>query len=148
MKRLEKTNVRPTPELNAKLKGLSTPPIQSPTPLAKLLRRPEVSFEHIQTMSKSPYTLSPSIASEINIAVKYSGYIKRQEENIKRLDRMERTTIPKTIDYSNISGLSTEVREKLRTRCPHSLGQALRIPGVTPAAVSILAIHLKRTGTA
>ena len=148
IERLEKTTVKPSPELNAKLEGFSTQPIQSPTPLAKLLRRPEVSFERLQTMSKSPHTLSDSIASEINIAVKYSGYIKRQEENVKRLGRMETTTIPKTIDYSKVSGLSAEVREKLRTRCPNSLGQALRIPGVTPAAVSILAIHLKSAGTA
>ena len=88
------------------------------------------------------------MAAEVEIALKYSGYIRRQEEGVERLRSLEKARIPKNLNYEVVSGLSQEVREKLVALQPLSLGQAARIPGVTPAALSLLAIHLKRAGAA
>jgi tRNA uridine 5-carboxymethylaminomethyl modification enzyme len=101
----------------------------------------------VQSLSPSPVPLSREVASEVEIAIKYSGYIRRQEEGVKRLRHLEGARIPKNLNYAAVSGLSREVREKLTALRPLSLGQAARIPGMTPAALSLLAIHLKRVGT-
>jgi tRNA uridine 5-carboxymethylaminomethyl modification enzyme len=92
--------------------------------------------------------VSREVAAEVEIALKYSGYIRRQEEGVERLRSLEEARIPKNLDYETVGGLSKEVREKLVALQPLSLGQAARIPGVTPAALSLLAIHLKRAGAA
>ena len=146
--RLEKTVLTPNEDVNAKLSALGTAEIKTPTSLAKLLRRPELSFDDIQSISPSPTKNSREVGSEVAIDVKYSGYIRRQEESVSRVQHMEEAIIPGQIDYSDVQGLSTEVKEKLLSLRPRSLGQASRIPGVTPAAVSLLAIHLKRVRSA
>jgi tRNA uridine 5-carboxymethylaminomethyl modification enzyme len=84
----------------------------------------------------------------VEITIKYSGYIQRQEDGVARLRHLEKARIPNALDYASVVGLSREVREKLNSVQPLSLGQAARIPGVTPAALSLLAIHLKRSGAA
>ena len=142
--RLEESILTPSEEVNTQLSALGTAEIKTPTPLAKLLRRPELSFGDIQCISASPTPLSREVGAEVEIEVKYSGYIRRQEDSVSRVRHMEEALIPQEIDYTDVQGLSIEVREKLLTLRPRSLGQASRIPGVTPAAVSLLAIHLKR----
>ena len=102
----------------------------------------------VQTLSPAPVLLSREIAAEVEIAIKYAGYIRRQEEGVERLRHLEEARLPRNLNYAAVSGLSTEVREKLATLRPLSLGQAARIPGVTPAALSLLAVHLKRAGAA
>ena len=144
--RLEETVFTPNGEVNARLAALGSAEIKTPTSLAKLLRRPELSFADIQTMSPSPVPLSRDTSIEVEIGVKYAGYIRRQEEGVKRLRHLEKALIPNTMDYANVCGLSSEVQEKLVTLRPRSLGQASRIPGVTPAALSLLAVYLKRAG--
>ncbi len=146
--RLEDTILTPNDAVNAQLSALGTAEIKTPTSLAKLLRRPELSFGDIQSLSPAPTPLSTGVGAEVEIEVKYAGYIRRQEEGVNRVRHMEEALIPNEIDYTGVQGLSNEVKEKLLTLRPRSLGQASRIPGVTPAAVSLLAIHLKRTGTA
>lgn len=148
VQRLEDTILTPNEAVNTQLSALGTAEIKTPTPLAKLLRRPELSFGDVQSISPPPTPLSTGVGAEVEIEVKYSGYIRRQEEGVNRVRHMEEALIPSEIDYTNVQGLSNEVKEKLLTLRPRSLGQASRIPGVTPAAVSLLAIHLKRTGAA
>lgn len=148
IKRLEEGMLTPTAATNEVLASFSSAALKSPTSLAQLLRRPEISFAMIQQISPSPSVLPRETATEVEIAIKYSGYIRRQEEGVSRLRYLEEVRIPSTLDYAGVSSLSAEVREKLIAIRPASLGQASRIPGVTPAALSLLAIHLKRVSAA
>ena len=117
----------------------------SPQTLAQLLRRPEVDLTFLAAVFPgAPEVDDSSAFEEVEFAVKYEGYIRRQQEAIERFERMEHAGIPDDFDYESISGLSSEVREKLSTVRPRSLGQAARVSGVTPAALSLLSIHLKR----
>jgi len=92
------------------------------------------------TLNETP----PDLSLQVELQIKYEGYIKRQLEGVDRFRKMEDVHLPTDIDYSKITGLSREVREKLTHIRPHSLGQAHRIPGITPAAVSLLSIYLKK----
>ncbi|MGH8227360.1 MAG: tRNA uridine-5-carboxymethylaminomethyl(34) synthesis enzyme MnmG [Steroidobacteraceae bacterium] len=115
-----------------------------------LLRRPDVSYEQVIELAGSPEwdeldeRLPGEIARQVDVRAKYAGYIERQRQEIDRRSRHEETRLPDGIDYLSVPGLSTEVRERLREVRPATLGQAARIPGVTPAAVSILMVHLKK----
>jgi len=146
--RQEQTKVAPSEQLNAALASLGSAPITTPTSVAQLLRRPELSFTALQALNLCPTPVPREVAAEVEIAIKYLGYIRRQEEGVERLRSLEEARIPKSLNYEIVSGLSKEVREKLTALRPLSLGQAARIPGVTPAALSLLAIHLKRVGVA
>jgi NAD/FAD-utilizing enzyme apparently involved in cell division len=153
IRRLEETSIVPGEQLNAVLASFGSVPIKTPLSLAQLLRRPELSYDAVKGLMKTNLCVAPTaqsreIAAEVEIAIKYSGYIRRQEEGVERLRHLEEARIPKNIDYAAVGGLSVEVREKLTSLRPLSLGQAARIPGVTPAALSLLAIHLKRAGAA
>jgi tRNA uridine 5-carboxymethylaminomethyl modification enzyme len=109
----------------------------------ELLRRPEVSYQDL--MQLSMMDIDPKVSEQIEIQVKYKGYIDRQQLEIQRSRRYEETVLPNHIDYSKIKGLSSEVQQKLITQRPSTIGQASRIPGMTPAAVSLLLVHLKKT---
>jgi tRNA uridine 5-carboxymethylaminomethyl modification enzyme len=113
----------------------------------ELLRRPGVSYEALAELKVfgSP-GLRPDAAEQVEIQAKYDGYIKRQREEIERNLRFEGLPLPDDLDYSSVRGLSHEVCQKLQVSRPSTLGQASRIPGVTPAAVSLLLVHLKRGG--
>ncbi|MDP3804724.1 MAG: tRNA uridine-5-carboxymethylaminomethyl(34) synthesis enzyme MnmG [Candidatus Omnitrophota bacterium] len=111
--------------------------------LEKLLRRPDVSYADL--FDNNENTLSREEARSVEIEIKYESFIKRQLVEIGRLKNVEKIRIPETIDYSNIYGLSSEIKEKLLKIRPVNLGQASRISGVTPAAISILMVHLKKT---
>jgi tRNA uridine 5-carboxymethylaminomethyl modification enzyme len=118
-----------------------------------LLRRPEVSYEHVTeligAMSKpEDDRLATQIRVQLEVAAKYSGYIERQEEEIARQRRNEETRLPSDLDYARVAGLSNEVRQKLEQIRPATVGQAARVAGVTPAAVSILLVHLKKSRAA
>ncbi|AGA35333.1 tRNA uridine 5-carboxymethylaminomethyl modification enzyme GidA [Thioalkalivibrio nitratireducens DSM 14787] len=113
--------------------------------LMDLLRRPQVDFEGLMTrLPELAVDIPDSVAEQVEIQAKYAGYIERQMEEIRRQDRFETTALPADIDYERVHGLSTEIRQKLTSFRPHTLGQAQRIPGVTPAALSALAVHLKQ----
>ncbi len=112
--------------------------------LSQLLQRPEMDYGTIEKLSLSPQPLSSEEKKRVEIEIKYEGYIKRQLQIIDRYKHMENKRIPADFDYSNISGLSHEVIEKLITVKPVSLGQATRIPGITPAAVSIISITIAK----
>jgi tRNA uridine 5-carboxymethylaminomethyl modification enzyme len=114
--------------------------------LASELRRPEVTLRTLKDREAEPPrpSLPADVESEVECRIKYAGYIARQEREIVRLKSLENLALPSGLDYAALSSLSSEVREKLRAVMPRTLGQAARIPGVTPAAVAVLAVHLKR----
>jgi len=91
-----------------------------------------------------PAVMEPAVAEQVSIQCKYAGYIERQRQEIHRQRRHEDQSLPENLDYARVTGLSAEVREKLTRQRPLTLGQASRIPGVTPAAISLLMVHLKR----
>ena len=124
--------------------NIKTAKIQPDTTLSQLLQRPELVYANIETLSPSEHALTEETKKRVEIEVKYEGYIKKQIQLIDRYKNMESKRIPVDFDYSNIPGLSHEITEKLLSVKPVSLGQASRIPGVTPAAVSILAITLAK----
>ncbi len=145
IERLGEIKLRPTPGVNDKLRSLGTAPIRSPITLEDLLRRPEVRYEDLKVFDPEPNNLPPEVVEQIEIEVKYAGYIKKQEELVEKFRKMERIRIPEGMDY-DLPGLSCEIREKLSKIRPTTLGQASRISGVTPAAISILMVQLKRMG--
>ena len=91
-------------------------------------------------------SIAPDVARQVEIRIKYQGYIERQDKQIQRMAKMETKLIPSSLDYSRIAGLRNEAKQKLSKFTPRSLGQALRISGITPADVTLLAIHLQRGG--
>ena len=119
------------------------------TTLMDLLRRPQVDYAGMMAqLPELAVDLPASVAEQVEIQAKYAGYIDRQRDEIRRHERHEATALPQDLDYARVHGLSTEIRQKLSQFRPHTLGQAQRIPGVTPAALSALAIHLKQRASA
>jgi tRNA uridine 5-carboxymethylaminomethyl modification enzyme len=116
------------------------------TSAKELLRRPTVNYEQVMALMETTQTVTDEVAEQVVIQTKYSGYIDRQQNEIAKLQRNENTALPSNMDYKNVRGLSNEVREKLEQVRPANLGQAARISGVTPAAVSLLLVHLRRHG--
>lgn len=119
-------------------------PLNKVNTALELLRRPKVDYAALLLLMGEQTVLDEEVSEQVVIHTKYEGYITRQQSEIDRLKRHEMTTLPDDIDYSVVRGLSNEVREKLANARPNSLGQAARISGVTPAAVSLLLVHLKR----
>jgi tRNA uridine 5-carboxymethylaminomethyl modification enzyme len=143
LRRLDETRLSPE-EVNEILLEAGTNPISEKTPLSQLLRRPELDYGFIKRVSPSPYGLTEELEKLVNTEVKYSGYIKKQHEMVERMKRLEEKKIPEDFNYDTVAGLSREVLSKLKEVRPTSIGQASRIPGVTPAAISLLLIALER----
>lgn len=115
---------------------------------AEALRRPEVSYRALMGLAGiGPGVSDAKVAEQVEIQAKYAGYIERQRDEIARQRQYDETRLPETLDYGAVTGLSHEVRQKLAEQRPATLGQAGRIPGVTPAALSLLLVHLKKTGS-
>ena len=113
--------------------------------LDDLLRRPDVSYAKLMTLpGAGPGVADAQVAEQVEIQAKYHGYIERQKEEIERNEQHENARLPADIDYRTVRGLSIEVQQKLNEHRPETLGQAARISGVTPAAISVLLVHLKR----
>ncbi len=144
VEQLHNESINPTNEINRRLESLKSAPLRNHCSLAQLLRRPEMTFDNLKFFSPALARIPASIALQAEVATKYSGYIQRQLEAVARFRKMEDARLPEDLDYASVQGLSREVREKLVHVRPRSLGQAYRISGVTPAAISILSIHLKK----
>jgi tRNA uridine 5-carboxymethylaminomethyl modification enzyme len=142
--RLGSLRVLPDESVNAFLSRRGTSPIGEPTPLLHLLRRPEIRLADMDGLNPEINTLDPLVARQLEVSVKYDGYVTRMLEDVARFRRAEAWAIPEDLDYAAIPGLSTEIRERLGKIRPRSLGQASRVPGVTPAAVSILSVWCHR----
>lgn len=140
---LERKQVGPTNEVNTALTLVGSSPLRNQTSLVQLLRRPEISMAQVRTMAGNEIgKYSRNIDSHVEIQIKYAGYVDRQMETVKRFKKVEGVRLPESFDYSQVSGLSREVREKLERVKPRSLGQASRIAGITPAAISILSVYI------
>ena len=113
---------------------------QEKRPIYELLRRPEVRYNDVVAEPVA----APSVAEQVEIQAKYEGYIERQRDEVARRAAMESRTLPVDLDYAQVKGLSAEVQQKLNRHRPQTVGQASRISGVTPAAISLLLVHLKR----
>jgi len=112
--------------------------------LMDLLRRPEVDVKQLLSFMDSAEDMDPQVAEQVEIQAKYAGYIDRQQTEIDKALRYDHLRLPEVIDYNGIPGLSNEVSEKLKKQRPETLGQASRIPGITPAAISLLLVYLKK----
>jgi len=123
-------------------------PLKREYSLLDLLKRPKVNYADVADLVDNTPELSDNVTQQVETGVKYAGYIKRQQEEIDQLRRYEDTALPADLDYSVISGLSNEVQQKLNQVRPTTLAQAGRISGVTPAAVSLLLVHLKKRNAA
>ncbi len=148
---LKTTHLLPGAAVNAALARQNSTELKQKSSLADLLRRPELQIANLLQLpleSDTKETLSQiegkKTKTEIQLRVKFEGYIERQEEQVARFKKMENQRLPETIDYKELSGLSNEVVEKLEKIRPKSLGQASRISGVTPAAITVLQVHLRR----
>ncbi len=144
VKRLNEVMIRPERSVQERLKELGTAPIKNMISLAQLLRRSEVYFEHLSIFDNELKDVDEQIASEVETRIKYEGYIKRQEKQVEQIRRMEQIRIPADMDYAKVHGLTTEAVEKLLRVRPVTLGQASRIPGITPASIVALQIHIKK----
>ncbi len=143
-KLLRETWVHPNQETNARLNELNSRPLRKPVTLKELLRRPEISWEDLFPLFPQLDQFQSKILEQLAIQVKYEGYLVRQEEQVHRFEKSENLVIPSDMDFTGLAGLSNEIKEKLKTIRPHSLGQASRISGMTPAALAILQVHLKK----
>jgi tRNA uridine 5-carboxymethylaminomethyl modification enzyme len=146
LSRISTVRVNPTKGTSEILRRWGTAALKKDSSLQEILRRPEIHFKHLFDFDRSLESLPQSIQEQVEIQVKYDGYIKRQMDQIERFKRLEEVSFPEGFDFSSVIGLTTEVMEKLKKIKPHSLGQASRISGVTPAAISILMVNLKRQG--
>ncbi|MDX2507028.1 MAG: tRNA uridine-5-carboxymethylaminomethyl(34) synthesis enzyme MnmG [Gammaproteobacteria bacterium] len=145
IKRLKMIRIGPDALSREEAERVLKKPLSKDSSLYDMLRRPEVSYDSLTSLAIAGEKLADPIAAEqVEIQTKYSGYIKRQQEEIDKHKRNEKKAIPQGFDYSQINSLSAEVREKLQTNQPESIGQASRIPGVTPAAISLLLVFLKK----
>ncbi|MCM3134483.1 tRNA uridine-5-carboxymethylaminomethyl(34) synthesis enzyme MnmG [Paenibacillus polysaccharolyticus] len=140
--RLKDSKVRPV-EVNAKLEEIGSTPIQDGSTLLNLMRRPEIGYDWIEQVSPSEVELTADMKEQVEIQIKYAGYIEKQLIHVERLLKMEKKKIPDTIVYDEIHGLAMEAKQKLAKIRPISIGQASRIAGVTPADISILLVYLE-----
>jgi tRNA uridine 5-carboxymethylaminomethyl modification enzyme len=145
---LRSVRLKPAKATQQMLRSHGFEEITNPVTLEELLRKPGVSMENLKSIDERLCPVDDAIAYQVELNVKYRGYTERQEELVQRARALENRAIPRDIDYSCVSGLSREIVEKLSRVRPISLGQAGRIPGVTPAAVTALLIHFKKTGHA
>jgi tRNA uridine 5-carboxymethylaminomethyl modification enzyme len=139
------TQIRPKQELNDRLVALGSATLKTVVSAADLLRRPEMDLATVaQLLGLTLPRPEEEVTREVELAIKYQGYIERQSEQVDRFRRMESVLLPDDLPYQTMSGLSREVVEKLARIQPRTLGQAARISGITPAAISILQVYLKK----
>ncbi|AIQ15243.1 tRNA uridine-5-carboxymethylaminomethyl(34) synthesis enzyme MnmG [Paenibacillus durus] len=142
IQRMQGTKVKPS-EVNSTLEEKGSAPIVDGSNLLILMRRPEVDYSFVERISPPPVLLDEEMKEQVEIQIKYAGYIEKQLQHVERLQKMEQKKLPDDIDYSDIHGLAIEARQKLAKIRPISIGQASRISGVTPADISILLVHLE-----
>lgn len=143
-RRVEKAVIAPSEKLNALLVSRETSPIVSGVRLSELIKRPQLGYELLTEFDKDRPDLPYEIFEQVEIDIKYEGYIKRQQAQVDEMHRLEVRTLPQNIDYNAIMGLRLEAREKLTKIRPKSVGQASRISGVSPADISVLLIYLEK----
>ena len=141
--RLETTTIKPTEEVNEFLIKCGTSPLSTGTKLSELLKRAEITYASLETIDKDRKELPEQVKEEVEIQIKYEGYIKMQEAQVEKFKKMEKKLLPENLDYSDIKGISLEARQKLNKHKPYSIGQASRISGVSPADISVLLVYIQ-----
>ncbi len=141
---LKKKWVRVDSAEAAQVEAIWGKPLLKEASLMELLRRPEVDVQRLLGFMEGGESISEQVAEQAEIQAKYAGYIVRQQTDIDKTLRYDHLRLPDTLDYSNVPGLSNEVSQKLKAQRPETLGQASRMPGMTPAAVSLLLVYLKK----
>ena len=144
IERLENTVVKPTEKVNNLLKKYNSSPLTTGVKMAELLRRTEINYEILNEIDENREELPKEVTQEVEIEVKYKGYIKLQQAQVEKFKKLEKKLLPQDIDYSTIKGLRLEARQKLDKVKPISVGQASRISGVSPADISVLLVYLEQ----
>ncbi|ASS97838.1 tRNA uridine-5-carboxymethylaminomethyl(34) synthesis enzyme MnmG [Geobacillus thermocatenulatus] len=143
-KRLQTVIIKPTPNVQEVIREAGGSELKDGIRAADLLRRPEMTYEHIRKLAPADEEIAPEVAEQVEIQIKYEGYIQKSLQEVERLKKMENKKIPEDIDYDAIQGLATEARQKLKQVRPLSIAQASRISGVNPADISILLVYLEQ----
>lgn len=146
IERLENTTIGASKEVQSLLENNQSTPLNSGSTLAELIRRPELNYEVLEPIDKERIKLDAEVIQQININLKYDGYIKRQLHQVEQFKKLEKKKIPETIDYEEINSLRIEAKQKLKQIRPSSVGQASRISGVSPADISVLLVYLEQYG--
>ncbi|MEE8552843.1 MAG: tRNA uridine-5-carboxymethylaminomethyl(34) synthesis enzyme MnmG [Desulfobacterales bacterium] len=144
--RIKGTVIKPAKEINDYLLNQGTKPLSSGIYLDQLVKRAELDYNTVESLAKNPDNISKKVARQVEIEIKYEGYIKRQMSEIEKFKNLERIKIPEYFDFTRVHGLSNELKEKLSAISPTSLGRASRIDGITPAALSVIMIAIKGAG--
>ena len=144
IERIKKFRIKPSKKLNNRLMKFNVPPVNNAVSLADLLKRPHVSFDMLKKLNGYKSKITDDEAKQVEIELKYKGFIDRQMREIENFKRVEKIRIPDGFRFNGISGLSKEIIEKLSSARPLNLGQASRMSGITPVAISILMVYLKR----
>ncbi|EMI11431.1 tRNA uridine-5-carboxymethylaminomethyl(34) synthesis enzyme MnmG [Anoxybacillus gonensis] len=143
-KRLKSYIIKPTPQVQEMIRNVGGSELKDGIRAADLLKRPEMTYEHIQMIAPAEQPIDPEVAEQVEIQIKYEGYIEKSLQQVEKLKKMENKKIPEDIDYDAITGLATEARQKLKQVRPLSIAQASRISGVNPADISILLVYLEQ----
>jgi tRNA uridine 5-carboxymethylaminomethyl modification enzyme len=143
IQRIKQTVIKPLPPVNAYLEKHSTPLIDNGMYLSQLLKRAQLDYDAVEELAPAAPPLTRDVARQVEIEIKYEGYIQRQLQEIDKFRHLERIKLPEGLDYASVHGLSSELKEKLAAVRPASLGQASRIEGMTPAAISVIMVHLR-----
>ena len=146
LQKLRSVRLKPTKATQERLKNMGFEGIKNPVTLEDLLKKPEINIEMLKRIEGNLETVEEDIAYQVELNVKYRGYTERQQDMIERTKKLEGKKIPSETQYNEVSGLSREVIEKLTKVQPLSLGQASRVPGVTPASITALLVHFKKIG--
>ena len=141
--RMEHVHVGAVPEVQQLLKQYESTPLKNGISLADLIRRPELSYDIVAPLDKKRPELPEDVREQVNINIKYDGYIKRQLKQVEGFKKLETKRLPETLDYDEISGLRIEAKQKLKAYRPVSIGQASRIAGVSPADISVLLVYME-----
>ena len=146
IKRIEHVNIGASERVQSLLESFGSTPLKSGTTLAELIRRPELSYEAVASIDENRPELSWDVKEQVDINVKYDGYIKRQLRQVEQFKKLEAKKIPADIDYEKVGSLRIEARQKLEMYRPVSIGQASRISGVSPADISVLLVYMEQYG--
>ena len=146
IKRVKSKNLSPTAEINDYLESLSTAPLVTGCKLADLIRRPQLNYNDLAIFDTDRPQLSDDVCEQVELQIKYEGYISKQLVQIEQMRKLEERKLPQSVDYADIRGLRLEAAEKLNKIKPVSLGQASRISGVSPADISLLAVWIQQNG--
>ena len=144
LNRLAKQTIKPTKEVNELLVECGSSPINNGIKEMELLKRSEIKYENLKKIDSNMPNIEDDVAEEVEIKAKYEGYIKLQMVQVEKMQKLENKLLPEDMDYINLKGISLEARQKLDKFKPHSIGQASRISGISPADISVLLIYLEQ----